>query len=410
MRSSPSGRSMAAAERGGLSAQSRARPEAHLAPPQRLRHRLPSPPRFLRHSSRSPTMLVISYGISPSDRLSAEVMPYRTPSPRIPNKLPLDDPRWGELTACWREGAKEVPSLLERIAEEREFSLEARHSAWARLYEIIYHQNTCYTSTFAAFPYVVELALEHPPSLSVQLWIDLGHIAATYRDPRRPIPGFLSAAFHRAVEAAEPCCLGVFLDESLDAERASFLAMASIAFSGHPVGLLLPMGLIEAEPELECDCPVCEGYFLFVLLDEGLATYRSLNGPLPKAADPSQPRTGSAMACAGPVRASPWDRVAELLSAVDGPMTVPGGAPLPQGFQTEWREELAAAAQQARCGVDGGDVRCVLSILGALLALKGHVRMARNYLRLTGGLRCPICGYVSDIVDTLEIFRTRGDA
>lgn len=322
-------------------------------------------------------------------------MPYRTPSPRIPNKLPLDDPRWSGLTAGWRDGAKQIPGLLRRIAGEPELSSRARGSAWSRLYEIIYRQHTCYTSTFATFPYVVEIALEHPPSRSIDLWIDLGHIAGTYRDPRLPIPSFLSAAFHAAIEAAEPRCLDVFLGEPLRAERAALLAISSIAFSGHPVGRLLATGLVESEPEAECYCPVCEGYFHVVLLDDGLATYRSLAGPFPKLADPSQPRKGSPLDCAGALRASPWERVAERLGAAAGP----------RDFEAEWRDELAAAAQRARGGLEGGSARCVLAVVGALLVIKGQLLAASSFLRLTGALRCPRCGQVSDVVDTLEVFR-----
>ncbi|MCB9594821.1 MAG: hypothetical protein H6719_19020 [Sandaracinaceae bacterium] len=322
-------------------------------------------------------------------------MPYRRPSPRISSKLALGDPRWSELTASWRDGAKEVPLLLKRIARERDFSSKARSSAWGRLLEIIYHRRTGYTSTFAAFPYLVELAIEHPAGPSVDLWIDLGHIAATHRDPRHPIPPFLSAAFQQAIRAAEPRCLDVLLGEALRADRAAHLAVASIAFSGHPVGGLLATELLEPEPEAECHCPECQGQFLLALLEDGLATYRSFNGRFPTTADPSQPRTGAPFECTGPPRSSPWEQVADRL----------GSARLPRGFATEWRAELTAAASQARRGLEGANARCALAVLGALLALKGHPAVASKLLRLTGRLRCPHCGSIRDVADALELFR-----
>lgn len=201
-------------------------------------------------------------------------MSHQKPSPCILRKLSLDDPRWADLSAPWPGAAGKVPILLDALHSNPSFDFSG-HSAWAELHDIIYHQGSCYESTYATVPYLVELGLDHPPDRSEELWISVGYIAANYRVDGEPIPRDLVPAFQAALRIAELRCLEVLLSEPWNGEESCYLALAAVALSGHPIGLLITTDLMLDDSVREATCPGCEANFVFSLQDAGIATYIS---------------------------------------------------------------------------------------------------------------------------------------
>ncbi|MEM9071369.1 MAG: hypothetical protein AAGE52_22880 [Myxococcota bacterium] len=325
------------------------------------------------------------------------------PDRSLPTQLPLADPRWRDLSAYWRDGASKVPRLLEMLCAEPSFE-HPRDSVWAELHEIIYHQYCCYESAYAAVPYLVELGLVHPADRSAELWISVGHMAATYAVCGDEIPEYLAPAFHAAIEVAEARCLEVLLSEPWDGTESRYLALAALGLSGHRVGFLIATNLVLADAEGGSVCPACTASFLFALRDDGIVTYTSLHEPYPQAADDSQPRRVSPLTCTGDEHETPWRRVAECL-ANNGDRSAPGCEQVPGSFIAEWQPEFDAAELQCRVGVRDGDDRSVVCVIGALLALKGERESASRFLRLAGGVRCPECNDEYDLFDSIADLR-----
>ncbi len=330
-------------------------------------------------------------------------MSHQKPSPCILRKLSLDDPRWADLSAPWPGAAGKVPILLDALQSNPSFDMP-RDSVWAELHDIIYHQYSCYESTYATVPYLVELGLELPSDSSAELWISLGFIAGTYRVHGRPIPDDLALAFQTALKIAESRCLEVLLSEPWNCDESCYLALAAVALSGHPIGYLIKTDLALDDSVREATCPGCEAKFVFSLQDAGIATYSS-DPPFadfPLEPDESQPRRVAALRCVGDEQDSPWRRVAEQLASAGAP-----DDDIPEEFFVEWREELDAAARQCRLGLRGADDRCVACVVGGLLALKGEPGRSSRFLRLAGRLRCPSCELDYDIVDAMDDLSAR---
>lgn len=333
-------------------------------------------------------------------------MSHQKPSPCILRKLSLDDPRWADLSAPWPGVAGKVPSLLDALQSNPSFDFSGR-SAWAELHDFIYHQGSCYESTYATVPYLVELGLDHPPDRSEELWISVGYIAANYRVDGEPIPRDLAPAFQTALKIAESRCLEVLLSEPWNGEESCYLALAAVALSGHPVGLLITTDLMLDDSVREATCPGCEANFVFSLQDAGIATYSSdpPREDFPLEPDESQPRRVAALRCIGGEQDSPWRRVAEQLASAGAP-----DDDIPEEFFVQWREELDAAARQCRLGLRGADDRSVACVVGGLLALKGEPGRSSRFLRLAGRLRCPSCELAYDIVDAMDDLSARARA
>lgn len=334
-------------------------------------------------------------------------MSHQKASQLILRKLSLEDPRWAGLSAPWLGAGSEVPSLLDALRTNPSFDLSG-HSVWAELHDIIYHQYSCYESTYATVPYLVELGLELPSDRSAELWISLGFMAGTYRVHGEPIPSDLAPAFQTALRIAEARCLDVLSSEPWNREESCYLALAAVAFSGHFLGYLIKTDLALDDRVQEATCPACEASFVFALQDAGVSTYSSFppHEDSPLEPDESQPRRVAALRCIGNEQETPWHRVAEQFASA----RAPGREDLPEEFLVEWREELDAAERQCRLGLREGDDRCVACVVGGLLALGGELGRASRFFRLAGRLRCPSCELACDVVDAMDDLSARARA
>lgn len=317
-----------------------------------------------------------------------------TPSSPIPGKLPLEDPRWTELSGPWPELSETLPGRVRELAKQPELEL-SKSSTWAHLHDLIYHQHSCYESTYAAVPHLVEIGLDLPPDRSADLWISLGFMAATYRVFGEPIPEDLAPAFHAALSIGEVRCLDALLSEPWNRDESSYLALAALALSGHRMGFLITTNIMLGEGELEGVCPSCKEYFVILFRDDGIATYGLESTDPPVHSDETQPRRLSALQCTGSPRETPWRRVAEHLASDDLREQVP------EEFLAEWQRELDAGLQQCRMGLANADDRCVACVAGGLLAVRGEVESSSRLLRLSGGVRCPGCRLHCNLLDAI---------
>lgn len=307
----------------------------------------------------------------------------------ISGKLHLDDPRWSVLSSTSGEG-RDVACWLRELIQRPDF--DRKLDAWVLLVDRIFHQFTCYETTYAAVPYLVEFASRAPADGAQDLWVTLGWIAASHERYGVPVPSDLVDAFRDALSLAEPLGVRAFLAASRDPSIDRDFALATVALSGHPVGRLVGSGLTHELAETESACPACGRDFLIGVHDDGLTTYTSLYGPYPDHGDPTQPRSLGVLRPTGGSRNSKWVAVAAALERPDA---------LPLPWSDGWRRELDAATAQCRMGLDGGDARSVLCVVGALLALRGDLRGAARFLRLSGGVRCPACGDEHHVVEGL---------
>src|SRR5262245_8976951 len=83
------------------------------------------------------------------------------------DKLPLDSPRWNELSACY-SSANAIDQLRE-VVTSRELG-----EAWRSLCDEILHQGTVYQFSSAVIPHLVEIAPDLPVASRRDLWIELG--------------------------------------------------------------------------------------------------------------------------------------------------------------------------------------------------------------------------------------------
>jgi hypothetical protein len=278
--------------------------------------------------------------------------------------LPLDSPRWNDLTACY--------STLRAIELLRQIVLTGRlGEAWRELHDEIIHQGTVYGVTSAALPHLIRLAPSLTPDEQIDLWIEVGFLvtagAASF-EGKEPVPG-MQETLTQSLRDAEPLALQAFLDaEELDPEVASYFALACVALAGHPLGDTLEEFLSPVEGYVTLQCPKCDAEYEV----DGFAD------PLRAPCDP--PPVPSLTPRARPE----WARV-----PID----------LLPGFDT-----AARAVADAGLPADA-PMRAVWCLVAAMVAAKGAVPWARTLLRLTGHFRCGECQSVLPIAAMLGKWR-----
>jgi len=83
--------------------------------------------------------------------------------------LQLTDPQWRELQGLYGS-SEDVPRLLARLQEE--YVTQVRDKLY---WEHLYHQNTLYSCTYAAVPYLAELAWNASnPATKLDIYIQCG--------------------------------------------------------------------------------------------------------------------------------------------------------------------------------------------------------------------------------------------
>ncbi|MBW5466906.1 hypothetical protein GPJ61_03315 [Brevibacillus formosus] len=98
--------------------------------------------------------------------------------------LDLASPVWGKLQGPHGLSDR-IPALIQHIGHDY-FSEEKEELYW----ELLYHQNTIYPCTYAAFPYLVEIALKtEDPDILLDIFISCGIFEASSENaPHLDVP------------------------------------------------------------------------------------------------------------------------------------------------------------------------------------------------------------------------------
>ncbi|MFF2889298.1 hypothetical protein [Paenibacillus sp. NPDC057967] len=129
--------------------------------------------------------------------------------------LKWDSDVWGKLTGPYRS-ADNVPELLQQLAQE--YSQEVFDELFQ---EYLFHQNTIYTATYAAMPYLAQLACSTSDSeVRKELYINCGIIEAS-RDEREKAP-FPASWAELAEDVGSSVCTELYFEyiEAMDKLRA----------------------------------------------------------------------------------------------------------------------------------------------------------------------------------------------
>jgi hypothetical protein len=150
--------------------------------------------------------------------------------------IPLDSARWSELT-CTRGPATRVPDLLRTVyanphAYERDTELD---EVWSDLWDLLCHQGTINSTSFAAVPHLVEAGLKASHGILafniILLPIEIersrleGDVSKTIQPPEKIDPGYFEALFR-----LEDVCTKV-REWGTNAELSKVMRMARSFFS-----------------------------------------------------------------------------------------------------------------------------------------------------------------------------------
>lgn len=118
--------------------------------------------------------------------------------------LDLTSPVWGKLQGPYGFSDR-VPALIQHIQLDY-FSEEKEELYW----ELLYHQNTIYPCTYAAVPYLVEIALKtESPDILLEIFITCGIFEASSENaPHMDVPSeFLRDQTQLEPETLREICL-----------------------------------------------------------------------------------------------------------------------------------------------------------------------------------------------------------
>jgi hypothetical protein len=251
--------------------------------------------------------------------------------------IDLESSRWSELSHAYG-AAGNVPRLLAGMLSGDESSVD-------ELFSSLCHQGSIYTASYAAVPYLVDIAARLlRPDLRTQILVLVGSIATSSDDRSDvPIAPDVRDAYETALPRARDLALAT-LGERLDPCDAVYLLQAAAGLEGHlSLGRIL-QGFVAEEFGLKC--PFCNSE-LYVWPDgEGLST---------AAEDPvTTPMTVRTAIIPGPAPNSP--REAEFrwlmekggkaaLSAIGGRLPYLNGSGTCPACKSEFSvmDELAAA-------------------------------------------------------------------
>jgi RNA polymerase subunit RPABC4/transcription elongation factor Spt4 len=301
----------------------------------------------------------------------------------MPEPLPLDSPRWGDLVTIAGDAA-EIPRLLERVARERDFDAG---DAFLQLVDHIYEQYGCCEATYATFPHLVRIGTEVPAGDSLDLWVLLGMMVGTC-DPSVSAAGAadLLPAFDSARADAERRALEALVDLEDEPEYAFNLGLAAVALSGHPLGKLYWDSYVPLDDagETRAVCPNCKTELQVLAFDTGLVV---LDDPTtseePEPPGPRTPVPPPAVVELPPPRTpNPWAPFGERLRAR-----------LERGrLRRDVVPHVELAARVAEAGVGRGvPAGAVFSLLGGLVLLQDEPGGAGRYFHAWDTIRCPAC-------------------
>ncbi|CAM4516893.1 hypothetical protein COEX109129_38245 [Corallococcus exiguus] len=177
--------------------------------------------------------------------------------------LPLDSPRWHALEAA-KGPASHVPGLLRQLREHP----EDEGLWWGELWDALYHPGSICSGTYAAIPYVVEVALAHPgPVTRRECAVVVG--ITVLEGPVDVVPEEFRTDFRTAIAHARRLALEELRVATPRLTTHLHLLMALAGLSGWKrLGDQID-GL--AADQLETKCPKCGVPLVLLPEDEGMS-------------------------------------------------------------------------------------------------------------------------------------------
>lgn len=163
--------------------------------------------------------------------------------------LPLDSDRWSQLEHCCGS-AKAVPKLLSQLESDDPCAL-------SELWDMLCHQYSVYSATFAAIPHVVRIAPELSTELRDQCLMFVGSVAI-WAEPYdlAGIDSDVLDAYHQALKTAAQLSVEVAKDSEHDYITFIYVLRAVAALRGCVGPGKRLSGLIDEE--FIALCPNCD--------------------------------------------------------------------------------------------------------------------------------------------------------
>lgn len=118
---------------------------------------------------------------------------------KIAPMLSLDDPRWSELRHAYADAA-DVPHLLRTLASSTRPKAGYKDEPWFSLWSRLCHQGDVYTASYAAVPYLVQIASEVNEPIDFSFFELPTAIEVARRTGHGPeIPEALADDYHRSI-------------------------------------------------------------------------------------------------------------------------------------------------------------------------------------------------------------------
>lgn len=167
--------------------------------------------------------------------------------------IDLDDPIWANLTHSYGSGAG-IPKEIRHI----ETSKKPTAKFWDELGNILCHQCTVGTASYAAFPHLVRIASENPNSQKGFDSLKLAALILTFTvGPENKIPRMtknLSVPFRKAVSDGQEIVSSIMFSKKRNF-RDTMLILAIAGVFSNQADIFLLLGTMR---DGWFDCPSCE--------------------------------------------------------------------------------------------------------------------------------------------------------
>ncbi|HVQ14062.1 MAG TPA: hypothetical protein VMS40_10740 [Vicinamibacterales bacterium] len=275
---------------------------------------------------------------------------------------------------------EDLPNLILQVAHERRFDQD---SAFGTLFERVYQQYSLSTAAYAVVPHLVAIGSPLSDEQSEELWHSIGLMAATHDVKLDEAPPDLVDEFRSALLIAERRCIGLLLKKQGGPTEIYELSLACLGLSGHPLGkLVMDHYTPEGKAETAAICPRCNTEVQIAAFESGFVVEDPNSAGYPLPPRPEIPLTEPTIQLGAPRPDNPWAPFGVQLTQLANQK--PDLAAI--------RSHLLVAAATAELGVTPAtQAAAVFSLLGALLALKGHPQAARRYFHAWDTVSCSAC-------------------
>ncbi len=169
--------------------------------------------------------------------------------------LPLDSKQWAELHHAYGAGV-DIPALLIKLQEHRDPNSPAYDDMWEDIWGILCHQGVVGSASYAAVPYIVEVAAQLPPHHRFDYLHFVGDVEIfRLTGPDANIPDFLQPSYFAAHNQAIRLILECLKSEWSEAELRILVGTLTLLKGKHQLGAGI-LRLYKATT-----CPICSTTF-----------------------------------------------------------------------------------------------------------------------------------------------------